>query len=230
MNLPSNFTETLLSRTDEELYEMLAHETDYLPEALEAARGELGRRNLPVERQHHLQAVTEPKVADEASKWPRRILILLGVCAVVGLALLSLGVTNVMLILELNIYEFIAATIFILAYFGTRILNRSASSHLSYLAIFSALNVLLNPQAIHWILMHLHFPYTVGLGDSEFRSFAAGIVSLVSSVVALVRIRRSHGLLRGLPLAIFGIAGGVLWAGLWMVVVLMFARGMANFR
>ena len=72
---------------------MLAHAVDYLPEALEAARTELGRRNLPAERQTQLQAITETKVAgekrlaDEPLGWPMRILILIGVCPVIWLAL-----------------------------------------------------------------------------------------------------------------------------------------------
>ena len=76
MALPADFQERLAEKTEEELYAMLAHRDDYLPEAFDAARAELARRNLSPERVEQLQAVAEAqksqenKVAEEGlSKW-----------------------------------------------------------------------------------------------------------------------------------------------------------------
>ena len=49
MALPADFQERLAEKTEEELYAMLAHRDDYLPEAFDAARAELARRNLSPE-------------------------------------------------------------------------------------------------------------------------------------------------------------------------------------
>jgi hypothetical protein len=46
MSVPYDFEKTLTEKTDEELSDMLAHEVDYLPEALVAVRLESQRRNL----------------------------------------------------------------------------------------------------------------------------------------------------------------------------------------
>jgi len=50
ISLPQDFWEQLPLRSDEELYEMLANQADYLPEAVSAAESELAKRNLPLER------------------------------------------------------------------------------------------------------------------------------------------------------------------------------------
>ena len=47
VKLPPDFEKTLADKSAEELCEMLANAEDYLPEAIEAARAELGRRALP---------------------------------------------------------------------------------------------------------------------------------------------------------------------------------------
>ena len=47
MKLPADFEKTLAEKPAEELCEMLANAGDYLPEAIQAARAELGRRGLP---------------------------------------------------------------------------------------------------------------------------------------------------------------------------------------
>ncbi len=135
-----------------------------------------------------------------------------------------------MLFFRLNIYEFIAAAIFILANFGIRLASQPPAPRFSYLAIFAAMSVLLNPLLIHVVLMRLHFPYIVGRGDSELRSFAAGVVALITGIVAVVRIRKSKGKLRGLPFAVVGITGGALWAGAWSAFFLWFMWGMAHWK
>lgn len=133
-----------------------------------------------------------------------------------------------MLFLRLNIYELMAAAVFGLAYFGVCLSGRSVTPRFSYLAVFSALSVFLNPILIHLFLMRVHFPYIVGRGDSELRSFLAGLVTLVTGIVAVVRIRKARGGLRGLPFAVFGIVGGIVWAGGWAAVFFRFMWGMSN--
>jgi len=79
--LPKNFWEQLPLRSDEELYEVLANQADYLPEAVAAAEGELAKRNLPQDRVAQLKAAAQSqKMAVEAKateplSWPMRILI-----------------------------------------------------------------------------------------------------------------------------------------------------------
>lgn len=47
MKLPTDFDKRLLEMSAEELCEMIGNSEDYLPEAIVAARAELGRRNIP---------------------------------------------------------------------------------------------------------------------------------------------------------------------------------------
>jgi hypothetical protein len=85
MSLPEDFWDQLPSKSDAELYDMLAHEQDYLPEALAAARQELGKRNLAPERVAQLETVVQSQKAAEAAAeaakagqrlgWPMRLLI-----------------------------------------------------------------------------------------------------------------------------------------------------------
>ncbi len=49
MPLPKTFLEELPDKTDEQLYFMLGNTEDYMPEALEAAKAELGRRGRPTD-------------------------------------------------------------------------------------------------------------------------------------------------------------------------------------
>ncbi len=82
---------------------MLAHADDYLPEALDAARKELGRRNLAPERATVLQANAQSAVAreigkaDEPLEWSMRVLVFaLGFCPAIffGLYYQSKGYTR----------------------------------------------------------------------------------------------------------------------------------------
>ena len=132
-----------------------------------------------------------------------------------------------MLSLRYNIYELTAAGLFLLAYGGIRLLNHFVSKPLSYLAVFSAMSIVLNPLIIHIVFYRAGLPY-VGRGDEELRSFAAGIVTLLTGIIATIRIRRSHGALRGLPFAIAGITGGSVWIGFWIQFYVRFAWGMAH--
>lgn len=78
--LPRDFWERLPLRSDEELYEVLANDGDYLPEALEVVKAELARRNLPMERAAQLEAAAQAQKMAEAKvtkplSWPMRIFI-----------------------------------------------------------------------------------------------------------------------------------------------------------
>jgi hypothetical protein len=67
VKLPADFEKTLAEKPAEELCEMLANAEDYLPEAIEAARAELGRRELPEANVATMvQSATAQRVAEEA--------------------------------------------------------------------------------------------------------------------------------------------------------------------
>src|SRR2546426_11876712 len=93
MSLSVDFWEQLSSKTDAELYDMLAHQDDYLAEALVAARDELKKRNLAPEKVAQIEAEVESeKIAAEAKaqqrlSWPARILIFLFCGGLAGIAL-----------------------------------------------------------------------------------------------------------------------------------------------
>jgi hypothetical protein len=94
MTLPKDFWEQLPLKTDAELYGMLAHQEDYLPEALSAAKAELGKRNLSSDRATQLETgvQTEKAAADckaqERLGWPMRFLIFI-LCAGAAGAILA---------------------------------------------------------------------------------------------------------------------------------------------
>ena len=83
MPLPTEFWHKLTQRSDKELYEMVTHAQDYLPEALEAIKGELNRRGLSHEQTAELEAVAQAQIIREEDKareplgWIVRILMLL---------------------------------------------------------------------------------------------------------------------------------------------------------
>jgi hypothetical protein len=93
MSLPPDFWETLPQKTDIDLYEMLAHPDDYLPEALAAAKEELRKRNLPPEQSARLEKIVESEKVEENAKariplsWPMRILIFLLCFGLLGIVL-----------------------------------------------------------------------------------------------------------------------------------------------
>ena len=90
MSLPQDFWEQLPLKTDAELYEMLAHQTDYLPEALAAAKDELSKRNLAPEKVAQLEATVQSRDATAEAKaqerlgWPMRILFFFFCAGLVG--------------------------------------------------------------------------------------------------------------------------------------------------
>ena len=73
MALPTDFWEQLPLKTDAELYDMLAHQDDYLPEALAAAKDELGKRNLAPERVAQLEATVRSQATEAEAKAQERL-------------------------------------------------------------------------------------------------------------------------------------------------------------
>lgn len=133
-------------------------------------------------------------------------------------------------LLRLNIYELTATVIFLTAYFIIRVLNRSLKRPISYLAVFSAMNVALNPSLIHFVFLHLRSRYAVVRGDEELRSFVAGFIAMATGIIAFIRILRSKQTTQGLPFATAGIIGGSLWAGFWIQLYLRFVWAMAHWK
>ncbi len=81
MKAAGDFFDTTSEKTDAELYRLVAHPDIYLPEAVQAARRELLRRNLPPDPPDEKTTVL-PKTEGlhgphEPLSWPMRVLILL---------------------------------------------------------------------------------------------------------------------------------------------------------
>ena len=93
MPLPSDFWEQLARKTDAELYDMLAHQDDYLPEAVAAAKDEMSRRKLAPERVAQLEATVQLQDAAANTKaqerlgWPMRILVFVVCSGILGIVL-----------------------------------------------------------------------------------------------------------------------------------------------
>ncbi len=71
--LPTGFLEELPTETDAELYDILAHQEDYLPAALAAAKAELRKRNLTPERVAQLETSIRSRLATEDAKARERL-------------------------------------------------------------------------------------------------------------------------------------------------------------
>jgi hypothetical protein len=93
MGLPPGFREQLAVKSDLELYEILAHEQDYLPEALDAARQELANRDLPPDRAAELESVVQSQaaaasaMAEQRLGWPMRLLVFFLCSGILGVTL-----------------------------------------------------------------------------------------------------------------------------------------------
>ena len=78
-----DFEEKMSQLSDEELFDVLAHESDYIEEAIVAAKKELRTRDLSPEVKATLEAVSEDKLFEEEEKsnkplpWIIRILMLI---------------------------------------------------------------------------------------------------------------------------------------------------------
>jgi hypothetical protein len=84
MPLPPNFRERLAETTDANLYDILAHPEDYIPEALDATREEIQRRNLSADKIAQLrsdseaQKSNEDKLAEQGLPWYVKALLFCG--------------------------------------------------------------------------------------------------------------------------------------------------------
>jgi hypothetical protein len=93
MSLPQDFWDQLPLKTDAELYDVLAHPGDYLPEAVAAAKEELHKRNLTPEKIAHLEATVQSQnvaaetKAQERLSWPMRIFIFIFCVSLAGILL-----------------------------------------------------------------------------------------------------------------------------------------------
>ena len=91
--LPKEFWEQLPLKTDAELYDILSHKEDYLPEAFAAAQDELSKRNLAPEKTAQLEAGVESQKASTDAKaqerlgWPMRIFIFIFFAGLLGAVL-----------------------------------------------------------------------------------------------------------------------------------------------
>jgi hypothetical protein len=94
MTLPKDFWDQLPLKSDAELYDMLTHEQDYLPQALAAARQEIEKRSLAPARVAEFEAAVQSQKTVEVAKaeeplgWPTRIFIFL-LCAGIAGAILA---------------------------------------------------------------------------------------------------------------------------------------------
>jgi hypothetical protein len=129
--------------------------------------------------------------------------------------------------LRLNIYELFWIAVLAGIYWFLRLRNRL--QFISFLAVVSLTTAILNPAVTH-IIFKLIGLYWVLRGDSELRSFAFGVLAVVTGHVALFRIRRANPPVRGRAAAWVGVAIGYLWVVGWISVFFLFAWGMSHFR
>jgi len=93
MSEPSQYDEIWAAKTDEELFQALAHAGDYAPAAIEAVQREIARRHLDVQQISELESAAAKTKAEETAKaelplrWPMRILMFL----------LSFGIAQIIL-------------------------------------------------------------------------------------------------------------------------------------
>jgi hypothetical protein len=81
MSHPNSYNDKMREITDEELYEMLTHDNNYVPEAIMAAKNELATRSLSPERIAEIQSGLKKEdernvaLASIPLQWPIRILM-----------------------------------------------------------------------------------------------------------------------------------------------------------
>ena len=75
------FGERLAEKTDRELFDILAHEADYMPGVVERVRREIAERNLSDAASHQFRAEAEESAGEREARaemplqWPMRILM-----------------------------------------------------------------------------------------------------------------------------------------------------------
>lgn len=165
------------------------------------------------------------------SRWGRKVLLVLYViailfCSTVFLHAVGNNFKALRWLVELDIYELIAVAGLLLAYLILRLSNRPGSKSFSYLAIFSATSVVLNPYFLETVFIREHLPFAVVSGSERPRSFVMGVVALLTGIMAIKDILCSQGDLRGLLFAFVGIIGGTIWAVYWIWFYLSFISAM----
>jgi hypothetical protein len=73
MTLPKEFWDRLPARSDSELFEMLGHADDFLPEALAAVSAELKKRNIAPDAQALMQTQVQTSTLTEHAKASERL-------------------------------------------------------------------------------------------------------------------------------------------------------------
>lgn len=120
----------------------------------------------------------------------------------------------------------VTVAILIVAYHILRGVNASRQKPISFLAVFSA--VALNPEFLYLIARFTPLP-VVAHGDSEMRSFLAGLIAFFTGVAAVVRTRKWNGQRSGMPYALIGTIGGALIVAAWTCFAILFVIGMSGF-
>jgi hypothetical protein len=100
MSLPKDFDKTVAALSDDELREMLADYENYTPEAIDVARNEVARRELPMEsiapvrraveeKRERLRAERAEKEGTPEQRWFWRSIVLVKLTVVFTLLLLK---------------------------------------------------------------------------------------------------------------------------------------------
>ena len=126
-------------------------------------------------------------------------------------------------------YQLIAAVFSIAGFFAVRGFAPRGGRRLSFLALFAFLLVVLNPAILEKVSLAMRLPTYIS-GGRQFRSFLSGLLALMVGITAAVRIWRSRGAFKGMPLAIAGAIGGALWAAYWIYLYVSFVTAMAGWR
>jgi len=132
-------------------------------------------------------------------------------------------------LLIFNIYEVSLLAVLVLAYSVVRHHNSSTVSRLSYLAVFSAICGVLNPEVIFQVLLRLHLAPIVS-GNTKVTSCLTGFVAVISALVAFYRIHRSGGAMHGRAYAIIGLVTGLPWMLFWVILMFLFVSAMKGMQ
>jgi beta-lactamase regulating signal transducer with metallopeptidase domain len=125
-----------------------------------------------------------------------------------------------------NWYHFAFPAVCAAAYAVVRRRNRRrAGPRISFLAVFAALAIALNPVFVELALRAIGMRRNAG---SDMLTMGMVLVALVASVAAAVRIRSSRGALRGMSLAVIGASISLLWVVGAIVVMCLFLMAMSR--
>ena len=126
-----------------------------------------------------------------------------------------------------HIYEVSFLLIWTVAVLAVTFAHRSSGRRISKLAVTSAALGVLNPFLLQQALARYRLVH-IFTGPMFHYAILAGILAAICAVIALVRIRRSHGVMFGRGYAIAGLVFGLLWSLGWLTVLLIFACHMGQ--